>query len=639
MNRFLAILALFSALKAQNQSRDSLSTVSFPDVVVTATRSTLSLTDSPSPVEVLQFDNIGIVGGNSADELLMRANGILLQDLGGEGSLKTASLRGTATQHLLILVNGIRLSSFQNGLVDLSLLPLSDIDRIEVLRGGSSALYGADAMGGVINILTRSAGEELRAKGEASVGSFGFKRWMLEGDGRLGSAGILAGIIVEEGREDFPFSVTRPGSPDSSLYRNNADFRRKQGYFHGDVSLDRGSILSFMAQAVRSESGVPGSIDFPSPQARQKDENANIQVGFRTDRVGGIDVEVQSSFRYGLQNYRDPNPLFPIDTYYHNSAVSINPQIHAVPFEGFRLTAGGELSEASLSGGDFVGIVRRKHQALYVCGENQLSFDRAWGDRLSVFGSVRYDDFSDVDRAVTPKVGLNVRLLREGDVRLRGSFGRSFRAPSFNDLYYVGFNNPFLKPERSANTDIGVLSTWEMLGRQSIEITWYSLRIHDRIVFDLNTFRPENIGRSFSTGLEVHYSGFLLDGGLAITANYTYTDTRKLNKDSETDPTYDKHLPFIPSHLFNVSLTAYVGSVTLSAYHFISGTRFTNNDNSQSVPAYRFTNLSASVPFSAADIEFRFGVSAENIFDHRFSVVPGYPMPGRRVKAGIRLEY
>ena len=640
MNRLLAIVVIFSGqMTAQHQNSDSLASVSLPEIVVTATRSTLPLTDSPSPVEVLRANSLGPIGGSSADELLQRANGMFLQDLGGEGALKTASLRGTATQHLLILVNGSRLTSFQNGLVDLSLLPLTDIDRIEVLRGGSSALYGADALGGVVNILTRSAGSRGHARGEASAGSFGFRRWMLEGDGRIGVIGLLAGVALEEGRDDYPYSVSRPGNPDTSLRRENSDFRRHQMYLHSDVNLDRGSELSFMGQVSRGEGGVPGSVTFPSPKARQKDDNVNLQLRYRTDRIDGIDVELQSAFRYGLQNYRDPNPLFPIDTYYHNSALSVNPQIYATPFEGFRLTFGGEISEARLRGGDFNGIVRRTQQALYVCGELQWTFDRPWGDRLSLFGTTRYDNFSDVDDVVTPKVGINVRLLKEGDVRLRASYGRSFRAPSFNDLYFVGFNNPFLKPERSTNADVGVMAGWDMRGRHSIEITWYSLRMNDRIIFDLNTFKPENIGRSSSTGLEVQYSGAALEGALAFSANYNYTDTRKLNRDFAGDPTYKKHLPFIPAHLLSFSLTVHLEPVALSVYHLIAGSRFTSNDNSLSLPMYRFTNMSVSLPLRMGDVGLRVGAQVDNMFDLPFSVVPGYPMPGRRIKAGIRLEY
>jgi outer membrane receptor for ferrienterochelin and colicins len=638
MNRLFLLLAVFSGLRAQEKTTDTLSTVSFPEIVVTATRSTLSLTDSPSPIEVLRSDNIGSGTGNSADKLLLRANGLFLQDLGGEAALKTASLRGTAPQHLLILVNGTRLTSFQNGLVDLSLLPLTDIDRVEVLRGGTSALYGADALGGVVNILTRSAGSDLHARAEANIGSFGFQRWAVEGDGRIGPLGLLAGIMQAEGRDDYPFSIPRPGASDSSMKRTNSDFRRRQAYAHGDVSLDQGSILTFMGQVARSESGVPGSVTFPSPEARQEDDNANLQLGYRTDALQGIVIEIQSMFHYGFQNYLDPNPFYPIDTYYHNSSISVNPQIRATPFEGFRTTFGGELSEARLRGGDFSGIVKRAQQALYLCGEFQWNFDRPWGDRLSVFGTARYDNFSDVDRVVTPKVGINLRLMREGDIRLRASYGKSFRAPSFNDLYFVGFNNPDLKPERSSNADIGLMAGWNFLGRHSVEVTWYSLHMNNRIIFDLNTFRPENIGRSSSTGLEAHYSGVGWDDALRLTANYTYTDARRLNRDSAGDPSYNKQLPFIPAHLFNLSLTVNVNLVSFSIYHHIGGRRFTNNDNSQSLPMYRYTNLSVSVPFAMGAMRLRLGASVDNIFDLQFSVVPGYPMPGRKLKAGIRLE-
>ncbi len=641
MNRFLAALTpLFCLqfLSAQNQA-DTLREYVLSEVVVTATRSTLPLADSPSPVEVLRLSDADATGGSTAGSLLRRANGVFLRDLGGYGSLKTALVRGTAAQHLLVLINGNRLSSFQNGLADLGLLSLSNVDRIEIVRGGSSALYGADALGGVVNIFTRTSVEGFGARVQGEGGSYGYQRWLAEASHREGSIGVLGGVTLEEGRDDYQFRILRPGLPDTSATRSNADFRKRQIHFQGDWGPDKSSAVSLFGQFVRAESGVPGPISFPSPEARQADDIADVLLSYHTMPTTNLDLSVRGGFHYGLQRYRDPNPVFPIKSDYHNSSISINPQVVLTPQGDMKLTLGAEWSDARLRGGDFEDIVKRVSTALYLSGEYHWTQDRWWGDRLSIYGILRYDNISDVDRALTPKVGANLRILRTGDVRIRGSYGRSFRAPSFNDLYYVGFNNPLLRPERSTSADIGLTAGFDLDGPHMVEITWYALNVTDRIVFDLSIFKPNNIGRTGTKGFEVRYSAAILDDLLDFSINYSFADSRKLNKDGSNDPAYEKRLALIPTSLLNASMIIDTGPVSLSLYHSMTGRRFTTDDNSQSLPPVHTTDAGISVPVVLGMGHMRVSFSVDNVFDRNYSLMPGYPMPGRRLKAGIRLEY
>ena len=152
-NRVIFSIFFFctSAIAAEN---DTTKTYHANEVVVTATRSSILQNDSPSPVDILTLQEIQRTNGSSVVDVLRSSEGFFLKDYGPTASLKTVSFRGMAAEHILVLYDGTRLNNFQNGQVDFSLLPMSNIDHIEVVRGGNSSLYGADAVGGIINIIS-----------------------------------------------------------------------------------------------------------------------------------------------------------------------------------------------------------------------------------------------------------------------------------------------------------------------------------------------------------------------------------------------------------------------------------------------------------------------------------------------------
>ncbi|MBI2618600.1 MAG: TonB-dependent receptor [Ignavibacteriales bacterium] len=611
----------------------------FPEVIVTATRSQIPLQDSPSPVEVINVTNSPALQGSTVADVLKTANGVFLQDLGGNGALKTVFLRGTAPQHLLVLLNGIRFNSLQNGLVDMSLLPLNDIDRIEIVRGGSSALYGADALGGVVNILTRQPRPGTRLRAEGGGGSYGYRRWLLEAEGGYESVGLLAGVAGEEGNDNYQFVHTASDQSEVILRRKNSDFAKLQAYLHSDLPLGSQSDLVVSSQLVRVKRGVPGSLSFPSDLARQDDENANVHVGYRNAALNLVEFQLHSAFHYDFQTYLDPNPGFPIDVTYRNTFVMVNPQIQVVLDPSWRTHLGAEVGSGRLNGNDFDGTITRLHRAAYVSQEASWTFQREWLDKLSLYGMVRYDDISDVGTALMPKVGVNVRVVREPDVRVRGSYGSSFRAPSFNDLYYVGFNNPDLKAERSTGFDGGLISTVVAGGIHSLELTYFDINTKDRILFDLLTFKPVNIGKTRSTGMEAKYTGAFWEGDLNLGLSYTLTDARKQHRSSDSDPTFGKRLQFIPGNTVHAHVIVSIHPFTCSLVQSFVGRRYINEDNSGSLPMHALTGLGFGSRIAFPNFSLSLKAEIQNLFDRKYQIFPDYPMPGRTFRLRGGIEY
>ncbi len=623
----------------QEPSTDSVKVYPLNEVVITATRTQIPLRDSPSEVDIINRSLIEGANGSTVADVLENSGGVFVKEYGANAALKTLSLRGSASEHVLVLVNGNRFNNFQNDLVDLSLLPLDGVERIEIVHGGNSALYGADALGGVVNILTKRASAEARIHTEVSGGSFGYERYLVSGQGRLGSLGLSMGYGSERGRDDFTYASS--GVPGGTAKRGNSDFVRRQFFLNGDAAIDDRSSLTVSLQEVHADRGAPGAIGpFESELARQNDHDVNVIASYSDAHLDRLNLSVRSAVHYNYETFIDPNPFFPLDSYYKNVYANLNPQAQYLLGASEKIVAGIDIGQGTLDGNDFDSKITRVQKAVYLASETHLDFQRDVFDRFSLFGTLRYDHVTDVDQAFTPKLGLNVRLMQAGDLRLRFSGGRNFRPPTFNDLYYRGFSNPSLKPEYSTSLDAGFSTSIVLADVESIiDITYFFLDTKDRIYFDLRTFRPENIGRVESRGWEMKYTGRLLPSLLTAGVSYTLTNAIKKNPTMENDQTIGNQLPFVPRGQFNASLSGNLEPFTLNLFYSIVGGRFTDETNAEELPPYRLANANIGIHQTIDAWQFLLKGEVNNIFDEEYEIFKNYPMPKNNYRITISVEY
>ena len=250
------------------------------EVVVTATRTAIYPFDASSSSAVISSEALQRINGNTIADLLRTINGIYLKEYGATGATKTLSLRGMSAENVLILVDGNPINDPQNGIVDVNLLPLDAVDRVEILYGGASALYGSDASGGVINIMTRRAKEGVHARVLREAGSYGEQRTAAEVQGRFAGIGIIAGATKEFGYDDYPFAVSRQNSTDTVMNRHNSDYDRQQVYGSADMQMLDDMKLNASAQYVKFDRGIPGSLTYITETARQNDEVFRATFGY-----------------------------------------------------------------------------------------------------------------------------------------------------------------------------------------------------------------------------------------------------------------------------------------------------------------------------------------------------------------------
>jgi outer membrane cobalamin receptor len=639
---FFSIL-IFSTLVIASEN-DTTKTYHANEVVVTATRSAISPSDAPSPVQIISSSFIQQINPTTVADLLRLSNGVYINYYGAVGGVKNLTFRGLSTENSLILINGNPINDPENGSVDLSLISVNSIDRIEVLNGGGSALYGSDALGGVVNIILRHATDDLHAHVQGDLGSFGAARALADVQGRIAGIGILTGISREYGNDDYSFILHRQTINDTALDRKDADYQRTQLYLNGDYQASNIIDVNTSVQYINFERGVPGPV-YSVPivsVARQNDEIFRATFGSHIRLKDSLSISFNGAFNHNSEIYRDS--LEPSDALYESKYYSLNCQIDWSPTSWDHLLAGceygnGFLDVSGVSWGSLLIMHPvRVQKSLYLANENTFQTEAEWFDRMSFYQSIRYDYYSDViEDAVSPKLGVNIRIYQPYDIHIRTSWGKNFRVPTFNDKYYPLFSNPNLNPERSTAFDIGIIGALERSGKQTVQVTYFNIDSDKKIAF--NGYLPYNIGEAQNSGLEVRYEYHAPDNKLDAFFGFSFTDAIKKNKSEQFDSSYNKQLPYVPKSLgiLGISFDTEIGKISVN--QSMTGLRYTTADESKSFPAYTVTDASIMKKFELTKVQLILHCSINNVFDVDYQSFEGYPMPGRSFRVSISADY
>lgn len=607
--------------------------------VVTATRSQILLKESPSAVELITKKRLNEVNGSNLGDALQYTSGIFIKDYGSASGLKTISIRGTSAEHTLILMNGNRLNNFQNGLVDLSLFPVDNIDKVEIIQGGNSALYGTDAIGGVINILTSNAVERMNLSLGGGVGSFGFQKYSLWLSNRIAGLGFGFGYQDERGKDNFKYKL-KDTIRTVLKERENANFKRDNFYFTSDYKFDK-TDLSLYTNYTNSWHGVPGSISFASATASQLDKDLFTGLALSNSNIDNINLKLMSSFLYAYQNYK--NPAWGTNSFSKNINYSIDPQIEFVAGDSMTFIIGGQFISGKLDGTDYATKKVREQKSIFVTSNISINIHDRIFNKINIYPAINYEKYSGIKEQVLPRIGINMALADH--FNLRSSYGLNYRIPTLNDLYYRdpwGFSgNDKLKPEYSTNYDIGLNSVIELFGKTIFDLSYFYINTTDKINWLPKpdwTWSPENIGRVLSQGFNVKINWFVNEN-IELEASQTFTDAKKKNRDGEADPTFNKQLIYIPTNMTKFGFNVHYRFISMNLNDILVSKRFIDEANTKSLAPYNVINgnIILSIPTSYGKMWGK--VEMNNILNKDYQVIFDYPMPLKNYKLSIGYEY
>jgi len=584
-------------------------------VVVTATKTETEISEVPQSISVITKEEIQSSPDRTIGELLQRAPSVQVSQNGPMGALAVPHVRGSTSGQVLILVNGQRLNDAQNGQYDLNNLPLlkEDIERIEVLRGGASALYGADALAGVINIITGTPAAKPSTSASASYGRFDSQQYSLTHRWKPGP---------------FSYGISL-GREKSDGYRENS--RYDAWILGGEVgySLTSQSEVKFSARYIQKEVGLPGPVSFPDPDDRQKDDNTLLSLSYQ----GQITPQLKLGFRGWHNQYRNTfdagsqGILSMGTTALHKSSESGGDFQSTYQLGKSHLFVGGLEAIEDRANSSSFGVKQATRGAVYLQDEIEI------GKPLTATLGLRYDFHSIYNNQLDPRMGVLLRL--PADFRLRASAGRSFRAPTFNDLYWPASaftaGNPNLKPETAWNYELGAEKDFQKIS--TIKVAGFYRDVKDLINWAPDAtfvWRPSNISDAKIWGAEAEFVLYPAKGW-AIPLNYSYLYPRD---ESTGDP-----IPNRPKHMVNAGID-YKSPFGLKGS--LKG-RYSRLYTSQgSTLNQDYFVLDARVGYEFKVWQYLSGeayLSLTNALDKEYQTIEGYPMPPRSLNGGVSIAF
>ena len=548
-------------------------TDSLDEIVVTATRTAQSADATLASVSVITRQDIDRLQAQSLPEILRGVAGLTLSNNGGEGKATSVFLRGANADHVLVLVDGIKIGSATTGTASFQDIPVAQIEHIEIVRGPRASLYGSEAIGGVIQIFTRKGGGALTPSASFTAGSYGTYNTAIG----LAGGGEQSWFNAKLGQHNTRGFDACRGSLAAGCFVIEPD---KDGYHNSSLGLNGGyrfaqdATAEFNMLQANSTVQTDGSI-FAGNQAKSVQQvlggalkflplaqwNATLRGGRSRDNsdifFNGLYISRFNTQRDSLswQNdfALDADQLLTAGLDYQNDQIDALPDV-TLPAQAFTKTS-------------------RDNHALF--GQYQGSFG-AHG----LQASARHDNNQQFGGHNTGSLSYGYAL--NDTTRLTASYGTAFKAPTFNQLYYPGFGSATLRPELSRSIEMGVTGHGTF-GKWSLNA--YQTNISDLIGFDA-LFNPVNINTARLTGLEGQLQ--TQRAGLDINSTLTLQDPRQTSGADQ-----GKLLNRRATETMRIEVAHDFGAYRLASSLYAEGRRFDDLANTGRLGGYALLDMRA----------------------------------------------
>lgn len=569
-------------------------------VVVTAARYAEAMDASTRDISVLSGAELRAAGVTELAEALRLLPGVEIATY-GPGATPSIFLRGANSNQTLLLVDGQRVGSAFSGLAALQHLGVDQIERLEVLRGPAASLYGADAVGGVIQVLTRRD----RALTIRMAGGEWHSQQLSVNAG-LGDAGNGLSVTAAQNASRGFNAIVNPA--DFSYNPDRDGYRFNQAQINAAVSPTESLKLTLSAFETRGSAQYDGGAGY-------NDRALSVISAFNVSADMKLGPSWQSNLRVGSTQDRSTfDSAYPgryrttLDQFAWQNNWHLSPAFNAL--------AAAEWRRESVSSTDALPVTTR-HTTSALLGSDWTR------DALRLNASARLDHSDQYGNRGTATVGAGYRLGTGWRLLVNG--GNSFKAPTFNDLYYPGYANPALRPERGHNADIGL--QWSQDNHRA-SATIYRNEVRDLIQFVCDASyncAPQNVARARLTGLTL--AGATRLGGWRVDGNLDVTDPRDTTADRQLARRAKVHGALrLAGDLFGFSGGAEV---------LASGQRYDNAANTRVLPGYTLLNLHVSRQVGPG---VRVGARVDNVTDRDYQLAYGYATGGRRAWITLAVE-
>ncbi|MBE9504952.1 MAG: TonB-dependent receptor, partial [Proteobacteria bacterium] len=497
--------------------------VEIGQVVVTATRTEAAIKSIPSSVTVITANEIEKQQVRYVNEVLREVPGLDVVQSGGPGRNTSIFIRGSNSGHLLVMIDGVQVNSPTTGSYDFANLTVDNIERIEVVRGPQSTLYGSDAMAGVINIITKKGTGKPAFTIKAEGGSYDTKKGnvAVRGGNKKLDYSLAFSMIDSDG---FSAASEANGNTEEDGYENKT-LSAKMGY-----QISENINVGLTARRFDAEAEIDGGssgLGVDDPNYTMETDSTTIAAKLK-HTVGEMwDHTIKASLT--TEKFKlvegDPDPFN-----WYNS--NIDTKIKTLDWqnnfylldEAHTITVGAEYEKAEAENESAALDHSVSNKAIYL--QDKIS---AIDSKLNLLAGMRYDDHKKFGSETTYKVAVSYLIDKTGTT-LRSSYGKAFKAPTLNDLYYnnpaVGRGNPNLEPEKSKGYDLGIEQ--ELIDKHVIFSATYFKNDFKNLIEWVEyapwLYEPQNVAEANTKGWEFDLEVKAVEN-LIIGASFTRTDT------------------------------------------------------------------------------------------------------------------
>jgi vitamin B12 transporter len=580
-------------------------------VIVTATRTSQPVDDALSSVTIITRADIEARQATSVQELLTGEAGVQISNNGGLGKATDVFLRGTDADHILVLVDGVKLGSATLGTTAFEYLPIGEIDRIEIVRGPRSSLYGSEAVGGVIQIFTHRGHGDPQLTASIGGGSHGTEIVSAGLSGNsgnltysvsqsyLGSDGYVScrGTPVPPGGGCFTFDPTPDGF-------HNASQAVRVGYDFGDATSAEVTVLRaqggtrFAGTFVNHESFVQQAVGLTGRWSPLPAVHLMARAGqARDEATDDLNRVPQSTF----------------DTVHNQGTLQADWQLATQQL----LTLGADAQRDGVASSVAYAVGARRDVGEFLEYQGAVA-DEGW----SISG--RHDYNEQFGGQTTGNAAWAHRFSTA--LRMTASLGTAFRAPTFNELYYPFFGNPALRPEHSRSMELG-------LDDSGVQARWslhaFETRVHDLIAFD-SSFLPANIDEAVIRGVE----GEMTARRPASTASLTLTWLDPRNR-TPGSAEAGNLLPRRAKMSGRLELEHRWVRVRLMGRFNAAGRRFDDFANTRPLGGYTTIDLVGGWSLTS---QWSLQAKLANVTDRHYETAEFYPQDGRNAWISLRYQ-
>jgi vitamin B12 transporter len=566
-----------------------------PTIVVTAERVAQTAEDSLASVTIIDRQQIQQTQAQSLPELLRAVPGISLSNNGGLGKNSSVFLRGTNSDHVLVLIDGIKVGSATLGSTTFEHIPITQIERIEIVRGPRSSLYGSEAIGGVIQIFTRKGKGKFKPNFSATIGSHNTYQSTVGisgGTDKTWFSANLSGMDTKgfnscNGKPNVGGCLT--DEPDKDGYQNISGQLRAGYRFNKNAAIDIHWLRT------EGESNYDGSFQNQSDIMQQV-----LGAGLRLLPTDTWTVSLKAGRSWDdLDNFKDGVFSTRFETLRDILSLQNNLEIG----ENNLLVLGIDYQNDKVGGTTAYQVDSRDNKGVFA---QYLGYF----DQHDVQFSLRSDDNAQFGNHTTGNLAWGYSF---NDLRFTASYGTAFKAPTFNELYFPNYGNSNLNPEKSKSFEIGLTAktSWG-----SWAINTYQTDIDDLIAYDASVFAPGNIDSARIRGLETVLNTSIAEWN--INTNLTLLDP--------SNQSNDKVLPRRAKESLHINLDRKFNQLTVGTSLHAVGKSYDDAANTRELDAYMTMDLRSGYQITK---DWQVQARISNLFDQDYETAAFYNQAGR----------